>query len=157
MRSTLAFCALALTAASLAACGGGGHRPPGPGASGADASGVCLLGAFSRQADGSVSRADLDAGIKAGFAQADANGDGALDFGETARLNDAKTGTCDVTPFIDWSGTGLIGLDNYGARYLTAFDQADVNEDGVVTVVEMQTSVRKPPRPRRVIAPEPSV
>ena len=156
MRSTLAFCALALTAASLAACGGG-PRPPGPGASWADASGVCLLGAFSRQADGSVSRADLDAGIKAGFARADANGDGALDFGETARLNDAKTGTCDVTPFIDWSGTGLIGLDNYGARYLTAFDQADVNEDGVVTVVEMQTSVRKPPRPRRVIAPEPSV
>ena len=157
MRSTLAFCALALTAASLAACGGGGHRPPGPGASGADDSGVCLLGAFSRKADGSVSRADLDAGIKAGFARADANGDGALDFGETARLNDAKTGTCDVTPFIDWSGTGRIGLDNYGARYLTAFDQADVNEDGVATVVEMQTSVRKPPRPQRVIAPEPSV
>jgi hypothetical protein len=148
MKSSLTAAALVLATTALAACGGG-PRPGGPGAPRADSSGTCLLGPFIRRPDGSLTRADMEAGVKAAFAAADANGDGRLDNDEVTRLNDLKTGTCDVTPFIDWSGTGVIGPDVFGARYVTAFDQADVDTDGVVTAVELQTTFRKPKRPPR--------
>ena len=141
---------LAALAVALAACGGrGAGGPMRVEPQRADSSGTCLLGPFIRRPDGSLTKADMDAGIKAGFAAADLNADGSLDSGEITRLNDAKSGTCDVTPFISWDSSGRITPEAYGARYVTAFEQADVDVDGVVTAGELQHSFRKPPKAPR--------
>ncbi|BCW88242.1 hypothetical protein sos41_13800 [Alphaproteobacteria bacterium SO-S41] len=141
---------LAALAVALAACGSGGAGGPmRVEAQRADSSGTCLLGPFIRRPDGSLTKADMDAGIRAGFLAADLNADGSLDSGEITRLNDAKSGTCDVTPFISWDTSGRITPDAYGARYVTAFDQADVNADGIVTAEELQHTFRKPKKPPR--------
>ena len=156
MKTTLSVPAVLLAAAALTACGGGkGPHPGGPGGPGGpsaarmDGSGACLLGPFVRRTDGSLTRDDMTAGVDAAFRAADTDGDGVLGSSETARLNDAKTGTCDVSPFISWNATGTITRDDFGARYITAFDQADVNADNVVTAEELAHSFRKPPRPKR--------
>ena len=141
---------LAALAVALAACGGrGAGGPMRVEPQRADSSGTCLLGPFIRRSDGSLTKADMDAGIRAGFIAADLNADGSLDSGEITRLNDAKTGTCDVTPFISWDASGRISPEAYGARYVTAFDQADIDADGIVTAGELQHSFRRPPREKR--------
>ncbi len=136
---------LLLASASLAGCTG-----PQVNARGGtmDGSGLCLLAPLSHNPDGSVTRADVDMGIKAGFAQADTNADGVLDMQETARLNDAKAASCDATAYIDYSGRGVITPEAFGARYLTAFAQADYNQDGIATAEELQYSARKLPKKR---------
>lgn len=153
MKATLTVSAVLLAAATLAGCGGGkGPGPGGPGGPGAarmDGSGACLLGPFVRRTDGSLTRDDMNAGVDAAFRAADADGDGSLGSSETTRLNDAKTGTCDVSPFISWNATGTITREDFGARYVTAFDQADVDADNIVTSEELAHSFRKPPRPKR--------
>lgn len=110
---------------------------------------VCLLSPFSRDGSGSVSRADMEAGIRAGFAAADGDGNGYLDADELGRLNAARASSCDTTSLIDWSGTGRLGLDAYAARYRTAFDQADVNADSVATAEEIVSSRRAAPKAKR--------
>ena len=134
----------------------GGHRQPG--ASGPDASwAACLLGAFSRQARRSVTRADLDAGIQGQLRQhKHQRRPAALDHGETARPQRRQDQYLRRRVFIDWSGTG------HRARQFTAPAISPpsirrITRTASVTVIEMQTSVRKLPKPHREITPDPSV
>lgn len=100
----------------------------------------CLLGPYISNADGSLSWDQLQSGLDASFAAADVNGDGALQGMEITQLNDARTGTCDTSSLIDWSGTGRIDRKTYAARYETAFGFADRERDGLVTAVEIATA-----------------
>lgn len=115
---------------------------------------VCLIGAFSQSTDGSVAKADVRNGIQAGFAAADINHDGVLDFEEVSALNNAHASSCDQTSWIVRDPTGM-RIEQYGARYLTAFEDADVNLDGVATREEILTAKRRPPKVKKKQAPEP--
>lgn len=138
----------------LAACAGTASGP-GPATASTNAkAAMCLLGPFMPAGSTTVTRAQMEAGIAAGFAQADLDGDGGLNVAELQRLNDMKSKTCDNSAYIDWSSSGRVPIDAYAARYRTAFDQADTNEDNIVTQEEINESVRKPPRKKR--APMPS-
>lgn len=96
-------------------------------------------------ADGVLTGAELDKGIKAAFAAADTDHDGWLDRAETQKLNAAKAGSCDRTPLIDWTGTGRIGIDDFAAPYRTAFQRADTDQDGIVSATELTARTREPP------------
>ncbi len=136
---------------SLAACGSAGpERRPGMAAPGmAEPAGACLLTPFVTNADGSLDRPQLDAALKAAFARADANGDGALGKQEIVALNAARAATCDRTPFIDWSETGRMSFAAFAARYYTAFSRADIDEDGRLTAAEIKGVVRRHERRER--------
>ena len=136
---------LAGAAIALAGCATQSNAIPVPTTS----STLCLLSPFSRSADGSVTRTDMEAAVAAAFAAADTNANGNLEFSEMARINAARAGGCDQTELRDWSGAGRVGIDDYAARYRTAFDMADVNEDGFATRDEMLYAKPKPPRPKR--------
>jgi len=143
--------AILLCAAMLAACAGPRH--PGPGGPGGPgrrpfSDGVpaaqCLLKPFAAR-DGSLSRAQLADGVRRVFAAADTNGDGALDVAETRALNESRKSSCDRSAVIDWSSTGRVGPDAFAARYLTAFERADSDANGIVTAAEMEMAIRPAP------------
>lgn len=122
-------------AATLAACAG--DKPLTYKQAQTASTANCLLGPFVRNADGSLTWAQLQDGVNAAFDAADLDGDGFLTSGEIARVNDARTGTCDSSSLIDWSGTGKIDRKTFAARYETNFGFADRERDGIVTAVEM--------------------
>lgn len=100
----------------------------------------CLLGPFVRNADGSLTWDELQAGIDSLFKASDLDGNGYLTGEEIARINAARTGSCDSSSLIDWSGTGRIDRDTFAARYETTFGFADRERDGRVTAIEMATA-----------------
>jgi hypothetical protein len=119
-----------------------------------DSATVCLIGPFSRAADGSVTKADVRDGIQRGFAGADTNRDGVLDFDEVGALNTASASSCDQTSWIIRDPSGM-RIEQYGARYLTAFADADVNLDGVATREEIITAKRASIKVKRKAPSEP--
>ncbi len=153
-RLTLA-CTLLL---ALAACGQGGPRGPGPHGPGArspsptqsenTAAVACRIAPYAG-ADGAVSRAALDKGLRAEFAAADADGDGVHSKAEISALNARRAAGCDGEPLIDWNGQGRMSYAAFSARIFTLFDRADIDGDGIVTREEMQTAGRPPRRPNR--------
>jgi hypothetical protein len=134
-----------------AACAGPPH--PGPGGprgprtieDGVPAA-KCLLKPLAA-ADGSLTRAQLDADVDRIFAAADLNGDGWLDRSEIRALNEARRTSCDRTPVIDYSATGRIDRHSFGARYVTTFVRADTDQNGALTPAELDTALRPPPLP----------
>ncbi len=137
-------------AAALAACAG--EKPLTYKQQQAASTANCILGPYVVNADGSLTWAQLQAGIDASFKAADLDGDGFLTSSEIARVNESRTGTCDSSSLIDWSGTGRIDRTAYAARYETTFGFADRERDGVVTSVEMATapsSVSTPEKPKK--------
>ena len=144
---------LIVTAAGLGACSTAGQAT---GTAGYNATtsnpAICMLSPFSRSADGTVSKADMEAGIRAGFASADTSADGRLNYDEMAVLNESRATSCDITPFRDWSGTGLVGMDDYATRYRSAFEQVDLNKDGFATLDELARYRRDTPK-KKVKAP----
>lgn len=124
-----------LAVATLAACAG--PKPMTMQQQQKASSANCLLGPFVRNADGSLTTEQMQAGIDAAFRAADLNGDGVLSGIEITTVNDARSGSCDSSSLIDWSGTGRIDRQTYGARYETTFGFADRDTDGLVTAVEM--------------------
>lgn len=110
-----------------------GRRPPPP-PDGVPAA-ECLLKPFAGP-DGALTRAALDAGIAGAFVSADADGDGRLSEAEVRRFNAARAGSCDRSPLIDWSGAGYVDRTAFAARYVTAFETADADMNGVVDAGE---------------------
>lgn len=143
MNKTVSIACL-IAATALAGCGTSKYAVV-PTTSGA----LCLLQPFVTNPDGSLTTAQMDAGIAAGFRAADRDGSGNLEFAELAPLNDARAQTCDQTPLTDWSGRGVVGQTEYGARYKTAFDMSDLNQDGYATHDEMLYAKPKPPKPKK--------
>ncbi|MCC6920856.1 MAG: hypothetical protein IT548_16785 [Alphaproteobacteria bacterium] len=139
--------AILVCASLVAACAGPRSGPGGPGrrpfSDGVPAA-ECLLKPFAAK-DGSLSRAQLAEGVRGVFAAADRNGDGVLDVAETRALNESRKSSCDRSAVIDWSSTGRVGPEAFAARYLTAFERADTDDDGFVTKAEMDTAIRPMP------------
>ncbi|MFT3811561.1 MAG: hypothetical protein QM698_16740 [Micropepsaceae bacterium] len=129
---------LALAAIALASCAG--PKPLTFKQQQTASSANCLLGPFVRNADGSLTWEELQAGLDVTFKTLDLDGDGYLSGFEITKVNEARTGTCDTSSLIDWSGTGRIDRDTFAARYETTFGFADRERDGRVTAIEMATA-----------------
>lgn len=149
---------VAAAAAALAACAG--SKPLTYKQQQTASSANCLLGPFVQNADGSLTWAQLQTGIDNLFKASDLNGDGVLSGMEITRINDARTGTCDTSSLIDWSGTGKIDRAAFAARYETTFGLADRERDGTVTAIEMATAPSrnetKPPKQKPTQPSEPT-
>ena len=137
---------LAAAAASLAACAG--PKPLTYKQQQTASSANCLLGPFVVNADGSLTWDQLQAGIDKQFKASDLNGDGVLSGMEITHINDARTGTCDTSSLIDWSGTGKIDRDTYAARYETTFGFADRYRVEVTSLAAHLAPLARSPPPR---------
>jgi len=107
---------------------------------------------FDANHDGTVTREELEAGLRGQFATADKNGDGVLDAAETQAENDRRwreNGTA-FSPLIDWNQDGVIDFAEFATTARTLFAQLDRDRNGTLAGLELRVPVvrQAPPPPR---------
>ena len=132
---------LALLALTSAGCGGGPPKPQG----GPEWHPASELLEKYADKNGVVTRAAIEAGLRADFATADANHDGCLDADEARAINEArwKASASTTSPLIDFFHNGCIDFDEFAAEPRSLFEQLDKNGDGRLTPDELHLG-RKP-------------
>jgi Ca2+-binding EF-hand superfamily protein len=101
--------------------------------------------------DGKITRAELEAGLRQDFRQADINHDSCLDPEEVLAVNQRRIRIDQsiAIPLIDWNHDGCVDFAEFAAPMRSLFEQYDVDEDGVVTLAEMHVRLEHvtPPKP----------
>ena len=132
--------------AALALCGcaswfGGGHHHGRMAGGGADEWHPPreMLVQYDANHDGTLTRAELESGLRADFAQADKNHDGHLDEEEVRAVNQARwtANSSTTSPLVDWNHDGYVDFDEFAAAPRSLFDQMDANTDGQLTPDEL--------------------
>jgi Ca2+-binding EF-hand superfamily protein len=133
-------------AVMLAGCAGGGdeHRKPRE-APWHPAS--AMLTKYITNADGSLTRAQMDAGLRRDFNAADVKHAGCLDEDETRAINEQRYAADQSTysPLVDFKGRGCIDFDEFAATPLSLFDTMDRDNNGVLTAKELNPYADKKP------------
>ncbi len=131
---------------AMAACGGG--RPQQP----HDDSQVWrpdtrLLLRYDTNHDGTVSRGEMEAGLKADFARIDENHNACLSPDEVSAENARRwqQDASAASPIIDWKQQGCVDFEEFAATERSLFAQLDRNEDGKLTPDELSPRRRPPP------------
>jgi hypothetical protein len=97
-----------------------------------------MLLKYDANHDGSLTRAELDAGLKAEFDKYDTKHTGCLDPVQVAAINAERIAQdqSTATPLEDWNQDGCIDLKEFSTAARSLFDQLDRNGDGVITPQE---------------------
>jgi len=140
MRGNFALCLLLL---SLSACAG--QRPP-PQAPAEFHPPRSILEAYDLNHDGTVTRAEIEQGLHADFAKADAKHTGCLDAEEARAVNQQRWEQDQSTysPLVDFKGQGCIDFDAFAATARSLFEQMDANGDGKVSPDELRPRGGRP-------------
>ena len=151
-RLTLIF----LATLALAACSG--HRQPPPWMRPPDGekprdenyhggnAGMILK--YDANHDGTLTRAELIAGLKAEFAVHDTHHNGCLDADQAAAINQARVDADQsvATPVVDWNQDGCIDYTEFSAAPYSLFDQLDLDHDGKLTPKELERAGAAKPK-----------
>jgi Ca2+-binding EF-hand superfamily protein len=129
----------------LAGCAGGDREHRKPEAPWHPAS--AMLTKYVTNKDGSLTRAQMDAGLRADFAAADAKHTGCLDEDETRAINEQRYAADQSTysPLVDFKGKGCIDFDEFAATALSLFDTLDRDNNGVLTAQELNPTASNKP------------
>jgi len=102
---------------------------------------VQMLLRFDANHDGSVTRAEMEAGLRADFAAADTNHDGVLEPDEVWAVNEKRSSedASAASPLVDWNNDGVVDFDEFAATARSLFDQLDADGNGVLSPAEMKT------------------
>jgi Ca2+-binding EF-hand superfamily protein len=89
--------------------------------------------------DGTITRRELEAGLRQDFLQADTNHDGRLDPDEVraANLRRIQLDQSTAIPLIDWNGDGYVDFTEFASGMRSVFEEYDADGDGNVTPQEM--------------------
>jgi Ca2+-binding EF-hand superfamily protein len=98
-----------------------------------------MLTKYDANKDGTVTRDELIAGLRAEFAAHDVKRNGCLDDEQVADINQGRVDSDQSTasPLIDWNQDDCINYTEFSAAPYSLFDQMDRNRDGKVTPQEM--------------------
>ena len=101
-----------------------------------------LIANFDTNGDGTVTRAELEAGLRQNFWQADTNRDGRLDPDEAAAANQRRIALDQSTamPLIDWNSDGYIDFQEFATGVRSQFQLLDLDGNGEVTISEFRTA-----------------
>lgn len=107
---------------------------------------VAMLLKFDANHDGTLTREELIAGLKAEFAADDTKHTGCLDKDEVIRINQQRVEEdgSTATPLVDWNQDGCIDYTEFSAEPYSLFDQLDRNGDGKLTPRELGVPKKAP-------------
>jgi Ca2+-binding EF-hand superfamily protein len=131
-------CSLALAACCVALAGCGSDRPPKPEEPEFHPA-RSILEKYDLNHDGAVTRAEMEKGLRADFAKADAKHTGCLDADEVRAVNQQRweEDQSTASPLVDFKGQGCVDFDEFAATARSLFDQMDRDGDGTVTEKEL--------------------
>jgi Ca2+-binding EF-hand superfamily protein len=142
-----------LCALALAACGGRPEQLPPwmrptekPRDENYHGGNAAMLTRYDANHDGTLTREELIAGLKAEFAAHDTHHNGCLDADQAAEINQARVDAdqSTATPVVDWNQDGCIDYTEFSAVPYSLFDQLDTDHDGKLTPKELQRAGAKP-------------
>ncbi|HWY14944.1 MAG TPA: hypothetical protein VNX86_07385 [Rhizomicrobium sp.] len=89
--------------------------------------------------NGVLTRAALEAGLRADFAAADVGHTGCLDENEVREINEArwKEGASTSSPLIDFRHNGCVDFEEFAATPRSLFEQLDKDGNGQLTPKEL--------------------
>jgi hypothetical protein len=101
---------------------------------------VEMLLRYDANHDGTVTREEMEAGLKADFAAADKNHDGCLDADETAAVNHARweEGLSTTSTIVDWNHDGCVDFNEFANTARSFFDEIDRDGDGKLSPKELR-------------------
>jgi hypothetical protein len=101
---------------------------------------AALLLRYDADHDGVITKAEMDAGLKADFAAADTNGDGCLDPSEVRAENQARLTRdgAEASPLVDWNLDGCVDEREFGNTVRSYFTLVDKAKNGRVTQNELR-------------------
>jgi hypothetical protein len=109
---------------------------------------------FDGNKDGTVSREEIEAGLKAQFEAADTDHNGSLSLNEVQAENGRRwqvNGTAS-SPLIDWNMDGVVSFAEFSATAHSVFAQLDRDRGGSLAGAELEAprvrGVARPPPPR---------
>jgi hypothetical protein len=90
--------------------------------------------------DGSLTRAQLNWGLRRDFDKADVNHSGCLSEEEVRAINQKriKDDESAASPLIDFKNTGCLDFEEYAAAPRSLFDQLDVKGTGKLTAAQLK-------------------
>jgi len=133
---------------TLAMAGCGGRPPPRPRDSSQEwRPDTRLLVQYDANHDGTITRAEMEAGLKSDFARIDQNRNGCLSPDEVSAENARRwqRDASAASPIIDWKQQGCVDFGEFAATERSLFAQLDRNEDGKLTPDELNPRNRPPP------------
>ena len=100
---------------------------------------TAMLSKYVTNADGSLTRAQMMAGLRRDFAAADKDHSGCLNDDETRTINEERYAADQSTysPLVDFKGKGCIDFDEFIATPTSLFDTLDRDNNGVLTKKEL--------------------
>jgi Ca2+-binding EF-hand superfamily protein len=113
---------------------------------------IKLMLSYDENSDGTVTRQELEDGLRRQYAAADLNHDGKIDLKEMQAENDRRFrafGT-EASPLIDWNQDGIIDFDEFASTTRSVFEEMDKNHDGKLDNNELRL-----PAAGRGVAPAP--
>ncbi len=158
------FFLIVLSTLVLAACGGRSQPPPWmrpaekPRDENYHGGNAAILLKYDANHDGTVTRNELIAGLKADFATHDTHHNGCLDAEQAGDINQARVDEdqSTATPVMDWNQDGCIDYTEFSAAPYSLFDQLDADHDGKLTPKELQRAGAKPKDPNDPDAAQPA-
>ena len=113
---------------------------------------IRLMLSFDVNKDGSVSRDEVEAGLKQQFEQADTDHNGSLNLGEMQAENGRRwqaSGTAS-SPLIDWNLDGTVSFAEFSGTAHSVFGQLDRDQGGSLAGAELEAPRIRGARPRAV-------
>lgn len=99
--------------------------------------------------DGTLTRAEVLAGLKSEFAAFDVNHTNCLGPDQVNAINQMRVreDASQASPLVDWNQDNCIDFNEYAAAALSLFATLDTNSDGVLSPQEINPTSRTSPTP----------
>jgi Ca2+-binding EF-hand superfamily protein len=103
-----------------------------------------ILEHYDANHDGTITRSEMEQGLRAEFVAADKKHTGCLDEDEARDVNQKRwqTDQSTASPLVDFKGRGCIDFDEFAATPRSLFEQMDLSDDGKITPDELHPTRR---------------
>ena len=104
-----------------------------------------LLLRYDANHDGTLTRAELEAGLRADFDALDTDHTGCLTKAQVNAINQKRIAADEAaaSPLMDWNGDGCVDFNEFAITARSLFDSLDKNNDGKISPQEFNPH-RKP-------------